>query len=877
MKSSRWSQPCLLRLLVSICCAVLLSASAFGIESSDLWWTWRNPLPQGNQFADVAYADGVYVAVGSGGTIFSSTDAVTWVSRVSGVGEAIGFVVHGNGLWMATAGEHILTSADGITWFASPGTWDVGSFGHVVFFGGRFLASDWRGRIWSSADGVQWTIGYAKAGAYFTGIAAGGGRVIAVGNLSGQVSAVTSTDGSNWTDASATFAGIVPESYGGKPIAYVNNHWFLLGAETKTSLDGQTWTTLATGFRANDIAFAAGRYVAAVDSGSVAVSSDLGSWTSTVLPVLGNARDARAVAYGPAGFAVVGAGGAILTSLDGSAWVNRTTNRIPSNLRRIAYADSRWLVAGDAGVYSSPDGVAWDPAVMFAQPEFGLAALANGAGIVLASGGGSPLLRSTDRGLTWTPVAAAPGIFRELAFGDGRFVGAVDGRRLMSSTDGLVWTEGLGLSINANTSIDRVAYQGGHWIAQGAQSDPNGGQDKAVLASSSDGLNWTLLPADTLPARSYALAAGGGHFVSIPSVGISPNVYTSIDGVTWSLRAVLPSDGGPVMTLGYTGDGFVGMTAFGHTVVSSDGTIWTKKASTGDFIFNDVAAGGGSILVVGNNSVILQSSAARFINNSTRAATSNSEEVLIAGFVLTGSEPTKKVLIRGIGPSLTNYGVEGVLADPELVLYHGQEVIAHNAGWRSAANADTIATAGNQVGAFALRADRADSALLLDLAPGIYTAHVRSAGGGRGVALAEVYEVGQTRARLINMSTRALVGTGSSVVIPGMVIAGESPKRVLIRAVGPTLRQYGVNAVLERPTMSLVLGPRTVASNTEWGTAANASEVTAAAEQVGAFPLPAGSKDSALLITLNPGIYSTVVQGVGGTGGVALVEVYEVP
>jgi len=447
----------------------------------------------------------------------------------------------------------------------------------------------------------------------------------------------------------------------------------------------------------------------------------------------------------------------------------------------------------------------------------------------------------------------------------------------MSSTDGLVWTEGLGLSINANTSIDRVAYQGGHWIAQGAQSDPNGGQDKAVLASSSDGLNWALLPADTLPARSYALAAGGGIFVSIPSAGLTPNVYTSTEGLTWSVRAVLPSDGGPVMALGYTGDAFVGMTAFGHTVISSDGTIWTKKASTGDFIFNDVAAGGGSILVVGNNSVILQSSAARFINNSTRAATSNSEEVLIAGFVLTGSEPTKKVLIRGIGPSLTNYGVEGVLADPELVLYHGQEVIAHNAGWRSAANADTIATAGNQVGAFALRADRADSALLLDLAPGIYTAHVRSAGGGRGVALAEVYEVGQTRARLINMSTRALVGTGSSVVIPGMVIAGESPKRVLIRAVGPTLRQYGVNAVLERPTMSLVLGPRTVASNTEWGTAANASEVTAAAEQVGAFPLPAGSKDSALLITLNPGIYSTVVQGVGGTGGVALVEVYEVP
>ncbi len=875
MNTSLWFQYRLLRLVAGLCGIACVAVSAFGVEAGEPWWTWRNPLPQGNQFTDVAFADGTYVAVGRGGTIFTSSDAVNWVSRVSGVGEGVRFVVRGNGLWLAAAGEQILTSTDGTTWFVSPATPGLDDLGHVVFFGGRFLASGWRGRIWSSVDGVQWTIAYSQTGAYFTGIAAGGGRVIAVGNLQGKVCAVTSTDGTTWTDTSAAMSGLVTDSFASKPIVFVNERWFLLGSDLKTSTDGVTWTTLNAGFAPNDIGFGGGRYVCAV-SGSAAVSTDLSTWTTTPLPVLGGAREARAVVFGPIGFVIVGAGGFIGTSSDGANWVNRCNNKIPDNLRRIAYADGRWLVAGEAGVYSSPDGVAWSTAASFAEPSWGNAAVVYGGGIALAAGGGSTLLRSTDRGVTWATVASGPGSLSEMAFGDGRFVGVAAGRRLVSSTDGITWTEGEGLPASGGPSFNRLVCHAGRWIAQGVRWALSGEQDQPVFAVSSDGINWDLLPEGTFPARSYAIAEGGGLVVACPYSGVTPWIYTSTDGLAWTQTAKLSSAVGPVMALGHTESGFVGMTAFGYTVFSSDGQTWTTTASTGEFIYNDVAEGGGSVLAVGNNSVILQSSASRFVNNSTRAATSNSEDVLIAGFVLTGSEPTKRVLIRGIGPSLTDYAVDNVLADPELVLFRGQDVVARNIGWSSAPNADAIATVGSQVGAFALRNDRADSALLVDLAPGVYTAHVRSAGGRRGVALAEVYEVGQTRTRLINLSTRALVGTGSSVVIPGMVIGGESPRRVLIRAVGPTLRQYGVNAALERPTMSLVLGQRTVASNTEWGTAENAAAMTAAAVQVGAFALPAGSKDSALLVTLNPGIYTTVVQGVDGTGGVALVEVYEV-
>lgn len=128
------------------------------------------------------------------------------------------------------------------------------------------------------------------------------------------------------------------------------------------------------------------------------------------------------------------------------------------------------------------------------------------------------------------------------------------------------------------------------------------------------------------------------------------------------------------------------------------------------------------------------------VNIATRATAGAGDNALIAGFYVSGTVP-KRVLVRGIGPALTQFGVGGALARPQLTLAAGQTVVAQNAGLASSPDAAAIAAAAAQVGAFALPANSQDAAILVNLAPGAYTAQVAGAAGTTGVALIEVYEV----------------------------------------------------------------------------------------------------------------------------------------
>jgi hypothetical protein len=207
--------------------------------------------------------------------------------------------------------------------------------------------------------------------------------------------------------------------------------------------------------------------------------------------------------------------------------------------------------------------------------------------------------------------------------------------------------------------------------------------------------------------------------------------------------------------------------------------------------------------------------------------------------------------------------------------------IATNQDWGLASNDIATAEAAISVGAFPLVSPTGgswDSALLVDLAPGAYTAQVSGLDGLTGVSLAEIYQVGSSPAQLTNISTRASVGTGSSVEIAGLVIQGPAPAQVLIRAVGPTLSTFNVSGVLAKPTLTVVdASGNTVGTNTGWSTNSNAAAIAAETTKVGAFALPSGSADCALLVTLAPGAYTAIVSGVGGTTGVALVEAYQAP
>ncbi len=134
-----------------------------------------------------------------------------------------------------------------------------------------------------------------------------------------------------------------------------------------------------------------------------------------------------------------------------------------------------------------------------------------------------------------------------------------------------------------------------------------------------------------------------------------------------------------------------------------------------------------------------------------------------------------------------------------------------------------------------------------------------------------------TATKLINLSCRARVGTGGDILIPGLVISGTAPKTLLVRGVGPTLASFGVTGELADPNLTVFSGSSAIATNNDWSSGPNTAALVAAASETGAFALPNGSRDAALIVTLNPGSYTVQVAGVGGTTGVALVEIYELP
>ena len=181
-----------------------------------------------------------------------------------------------------------------------------------------------------------------------------------------------------------------------------------------------------------------------------------------------------------------------------------------------------------------------------------------------------------------------------------------------------------------------------------------------------------------------------------------------------------------------------------------------------------------------------------------------------------------------------------------------------------------------QVGAFPLVAGIPDSALTPALASGAHTLQVTSPSGREGIGLVELYEL-DGDGRALNLSTRAQVRAGAGVLAGGFVVQGAAHKRMLIRAVGPTLATFGLTEALRDPVLTLYSGQKVVAQNDRWSAAENAAALESAQQRVGAFALSPGSEDAALLITVPPGAYTVEVRGKNDGEGVALLEIYEVP
>lgn len=270
----------------------------------------------------------------------------------------------------------------------------------------------------------------------------------------------------------------------------------------------------------------------------------------------------------------------------------------------------------------------------------------------------------------------------------------------------------------------------------------------------------------------------------------------------------------------------------------------------------------------------------RFVNLSSRGGVGDGDKSLIAGFVVTGVQ-SRTVVIRGVGPSLTQYGVTNPLPDPQLTVYDagGRSVFGYALLDNWDANSDGGAYQKELymgLGAFALDAGSKDAAGIVTLPPGQYTIQLSGKPGQSGVALLEIYEADQVADRILNLSSRGFVAADAPA-INGLAIRGAVPKRVLVRSVGPSLTRFGVTNPLPNPRLAIKdSAGRTVASNDDWESP-DAVAIAAASASVGAFPLQSASTDAAVVTTLPPGNYSIITDDAANGSGIVLVEVYELP
>lgn len=408
------------------------------------------------------------------------------------------------------------------------------------------------------------------------------------------------------------------------------------------------------------------------------------------------------------------------------------------------------------------------------------------------------------------------------------------------------------------------------------QASPVLGADGAVYFAALDTSFYALEPDNGALRWRVALNTNSISTAAVRADGVI--IFGADDGI---VRALNPADGSvrwrfdtrkavPDDTI----DSSPLLTADGSVYFSSlDGRLYKlrgnglglSEVSNWPAFRGDVRRSGRSLFGAGSG---------RLLNLSVRAPVGIGER-LITGFVVQGAA-AKAYLVRGVGPGLGEFGVADFLPDPRLELYAGATRIGGNDNWDEAPPGLSVSDTAAAVGAFPLLPGSRDAAIVVALPPGAYSAHLRAADETVGVALFEAYDAigGDPISRFRNLSLRGRAGVGDSTLISGVVVGGAGPVNLLLRAVGPGLRPFGVDGVLERPRISFYNGSSLVRSNEGWSGVPNAADLAGAARATGAFPLGAGSTDAALTVVVPPGPYTIHVAGVDGAVGEVLTEVY---
>jgi hypothetical protein len=259
-------------------------------------------------------------------------------------------------------------------------------------------------------------------------------------------------------------------------------------------------------------------------------------------------------------------------------------------------------------------------------------------------------------------------------------------------------------------------------------------------------------------------------------------------------------------------------------------------------------------------------------NVSTRLPVGTGDNVLIEGFIVQGPPgSTKKIMVRAIGPSLIPFGITDALANPTLEIKNGNNVtVARNNDWKNTQIGGLVTN--NQFseinGIGLAPVDDLESAIIANLAPGSYTAVVAGVGNSVGTGVVDAYDMSRASpARLANVATRGLIQSGDKLMIAGFIIQ-NGPVRTVIRAIGPSLTEFGITNALPDTTLQLRNQNGTIVrENDDWMTAQKQE-----LESVGLQP--SHNLEAALIATLPPGQYTAQVRGKGQATGIGVVQVY---
>lgn len=756
---------------------------------------------------------------------------------------AAGNIAYGNGRFVVTVfgssvSPAVAWSADGVTWTA--GKLPGGTSAGVIFVGGAFyLAKDQT--IYRSSDGDTWQEVVILPAAHRLNIMATDGRALLVGsNLDGWQPMFYSADRVTFRQTAPLPGGAAPnlgqldnlDAAGGRffaRAAFISSTGTSTGPIMVSTTDGgATWQPVTAIRSTNFITSGNGRLMAygpistnggATFADSISTTTDGVNFTHTPRPL-----------FLPNGQTITGGQG-------------------------LGYAGGRFFFLGT--FYASIDGVAWAPLAADPPPPAGrrvMSGIAYGNGRYIAVGVDvptSPPFRSTEVIATLVTPAALPVL-------------------ATAPVDRAV-PEGSPLTLNVTVegSAAGLTYQ---WRRGGAAIAGATSATYAIAAfRAADAGLYTVEVRNLLGAvTSDAALISVGPAATAPTIASPPANMAVVAGAAASFTATV--NGTAPFTYQWLRDGapIAGATAATLTVTPA------LPASAGSYSVRITNAAG---TITSPAGMLTVTPVSRISNLSVLTSLNSPRESFTLGYVVGGAETiSKSLVIRAAGPSLAALGVSGALDDPRLELFAGAQRVGENDNWGGGtALVDAMAA----VGAFPYSGpgsrDAAQSMVTTsrDNSIAISAANPTST----GLVLGEIYDATPndtfliTTARLLNVSVLKPIGNGLTV---GFTIVGSAPQAVLIRAVGPTLLGFGVANPVSDPQLALFRSGSSepIATNDNWGGTAT---LVSAFTNVGAFGLPATSRDAALLATLAPGGYSVVVTGVAGAAGSALVEVYEAP